>query len=97
MKCPDGIYNFVVALYEQCDAYIHDRGHSELMCLIQSGVLQGCPLASLLFVVCMEPFCILFHVGIDNMGIVHVRLCADGIGVILQNWAHLIKLLAMCP
>ena len=87
----------MVALYELCNTYIHHRGHSEFMCLIQSGVLQSCRLASLPFVFCMEPFCMLFHAEIGNMGIGHVRIYADDIGVILQNWAHLIKLFVVFP
>eukprot|EP00973_Karenia_brevis_P048005 6661843-Karenia_brevis.AAC.1 len=86
---PLGLYNFFVALYCECNLYIHYKGHVDFMCDVKSGVLQGCPLAALLFVIAIEPFCILFKAQIDDLDIGRVRLCADDIGVVLQNWTHL--------
>ena len=57
------------------------------MCLVQSGVLQGCPLAAMLFVLGIEPFlCKMYDVVIhQSLGI--VMACADNIAVVLQSIA----------
>ena len=60
------------------------------MCSIGSGVLQGCPLAALLSVMAMEPFCILSNRQINAIGLGCVRLCADDIGIVLNFWHSLI-------
>ena len=55
------------------------------MCMVQSGVLQGCPPAALLFVVAMEPFLILFQLSIVDAGLGIVKVCADDIAIVLKN------------
>eukprot|EP00973_Karenia_brevis_P045328 6278287-Karenia_brevis.AAC.1 len=57
------------------------------MCKVGCGVLQGCPLASILFVLAVEPFCILLNSAVNNRGI--VELCADDIAIVLQSWFDL--------
>ena len=55
------------------------------MCIVKSGVLQGCPLAALLFVMAMEPFVCLFERTISSRSIGVVSPCADDIAVVLKN------------
>eukprot|EP00973_Karenia_brevis_P038639 5332368-Karenia_brevis.AAC.1 len=66
--------------------YIKHAGHSEFMCVVRSGVLQGCPLAALLFVLAMDPFLIIFKNAVDNQAIGIVRACADDIAVVLRSF-----------
>eukprot|EP00973_Karenia_brevis_P009234 1253076-Karenia_brevis.AAC.1 len=54
--------------------------------------MQGCPLAALLFVIAMEPFCILFTRQLESLDLGRVRLCADDIGVVLKSWRSLVVL-----
>ena len=51
----------------------------DFMCMINSGVIQGCPMASLLFVLAMEPFVVLFNRRIELQHLGLIRLCADDI------------------
>ena len=55
MKAPAGLRNFVRVLYSDCNAYIKHHGQLDFLYVIRSGVLQGCPLAALLFVISAEP------------------------------------------
>ena len=55
LKAPHGIICLVRACYHEVYMYIKHAGVAKFMCLVQSGVLQGCPLAALLFVVAMGP------------------------------------------
>ena len=57
------------------------------MCKVGCGVLQGCPLASVLFVLAIEPFCIMLNSAVNKRGI--VELCADDIAIVLQSWFDL--------
>ena len=56
LNLPTGLYNFFVALYHNVLCFIAHSGQRDFMCLVQNGVLQGCPFAALLFVLSMEPF-----------------------------------------
>ena len=60
------------------------------MCLVQNGVLQGCLLAALLFVIAMDPFVQLFNNAIDSMSVGVTCLCADDIAIALKSWAQLV-------
>ena len=72
--------------------YIKHMGSAKFMCIVRSGVLQGCPLASLLFVIAMEPFLILFKLSIEDAALGVIRACADDIAVTLKNMSSLVQL-----
>ena len=61
-------------------------------CFVKNGVLQGCPLAALLFVVAMDRFVQMFHAAIDSLSLGVTCLCADDIAIVLKSTAQLVDL-----
>ena len=55
------------------------------MCIVRSGVLQGCPLAALLFVLGIDPFLYKLYDIVSNQGLGIVRACADDIAIVIKN------------
>ena len=82
--------NFAQALYTQCDTYMKHGGVLRHLCLVRNGVLQGCPLAALLFVVGMDPFVQHFHAAVDSLSVGVTCLCADDIATVLRSLAQLV-------
>ena len=64
---------------------------------IAAGVLQGCPLSAILFVIILDPFLRQFDaaLGFGKFGI--IRACADDIAAVLYNMQHLDKLANTFP
>ena len=60
LRVPVGIRRFIRCLYHQCNAYMKQGGLSMFMCIVKSGVLLGCPLASIIFILSIESFVQLF-------------------------------------
>ena len=92
---PRGLCNIICALDSECFSYIHYKGHVEFVREIKCGVLQGCPLAALIFVLAMEPFCVVFNRQIVMQSLGQVHLCADDIGMVLKSWTYLIAAYAI--
>ena len=87
-----------------CFAYSTNAGGMMLLWLIQSGVLQGCPLSGLLFVVAIDPFSRAFEKLQTSQSLkqlidphslskhnVLVRLCCDDVGAALSSIVALHK------
>ena len=91
LRVPLGIRQFVTALYDQCNTFIKHNGAILFLCQVRSGVLQGCPLASLLFVLTMEPFVQLFNNFLDSQQLGRTCLCADDVGIVFKSWFDLVK------
>ena len=81
---PEGLINFIHGIYHNVECFIKHCVQVEYMCKVGCGVLQGCPLASILFVMAIEPFSILLNAAVNLRGI--VELCADDIAIVLQSW-----------
>eukprot|EP00973_Karenia_brevis_P074321 10326108-Karenia_brevis.AAC.1 len=84
LKLPRGVINFFEAIYHDVHCFIKHAGQLQYMCVARSGVLQGCRLAALLFVLAMEPFCCLFNSAMCDRGV--VELCADDIAIVFKSW-----------
>ena len=68
-----------------------DGAPLQFLFLHLSGVIQGCPLSALIFILCMDPFL----KEIDRLlapvaGL--ARACADDIGICAKELSHLIPL-----
>jgi hypothetical protein len=82
---PTGLNNFIAGIHFFVIGV--GKANSQVMALfvILSGVVQGCPLASLCFVVAFDPFLNLFDRLIVKKGLGIVRACADDVGCALTS------------
>ena len=91
-NAPDWFINFVRSLYSFNHTFQMTADGKHLLFNIMCGVLQGCPLSSTLFVMCINPF--LEHMDQSifarNLGV--VRACADDVGAALKSFHTLSKL-----
>ena len=76
---PHGFRVYVDMIYHDLLHYVQYRGSMTLFGIVTQGVVQGCPLASLLYILGVHPFSILFgrHICDPRKGL--VRQCADDI------------------
>ena len=91
LDVPLGIKNFVHCLYCGVQTFLKHASRAEFMCAVHSGVLQGCPLASLLFVLAIDPFLCMFYNVVESQSIGVVRACADDIAIVLKTLDDLIN------
>ena len=98
---PSTIQHFVKQLYSFNAAYGCCNGTLVFLFWILSGVLQGCPLSSILFNISLDPFLECFHEFFvqsatsttTSMPVSFtLRACADDIGVALRKLSDLIAL-----
>ena len=89
---PQGLQNFIRALYHDVYAFLKHTSQVEFMCMVKCGALQGCPLAALLFVLSPEPFVIIFKDGIDEQSRGITTICADDVAVVVKDIRELIVL-----
>ena len=86
---PDTYLRVIESLYFECKTYILAQGRREFLCVIKSGVLQGCPLSGSLFAIAIDPFLRLIDAALDHGRSGIVRACADDIGAVVSSSSYL--------
>jgi len=81
---PLEIRNIILALYTCICAYSSGVGDGSLLFEVLGGVKTGCPLSSLLFLLCINPIVFLIQMLSDNPGFSITRVCADDFGSALR-------------
>ena len=89
---PNGLYNFFVALFFDVAAFTSASGLNRFLFLVESGVIQGDPLAGVLFVLVLDPILHMFYNVFEKPGLGYCRACADDIGVVMRDIAGLVPL-----
>ena len=89
---PDGLYNFFISLFFDVAAYTSSSGIHRFLFLIESGVIQGDPLAGVLFVLVLDPVLHMFYNVFEKPGLGYCRACADDIGVVMRDISGLVPL-----
>ena len=81
---PEFYRNAIFNLYTSISAYSSGIGDGSFLFNVLCGVKTGCPLSSLLFLLCVNPFIELFKDISDNPGFSITRVCADDFGSALE-------------
>ena len=79
-------------MYCDCSAFIGIRGEVHFLFVVINGVLQGCPLSSVLFNFAIDPLLWIFSTMIVKPKIGTVYACADDIAATLSQLRYLITL-----
>ena len=77
---PQWYFNAILSLYKDISAYSSGTGDGSFLFYVLCGVKTGCPLSSILFLLCVNPFIDLFNWLSDNPGFSITRVCADDFG-----------------
>eukprot|EP00972_Heterocapsa_arctica_P098694 14563791-Heterocapsa_arctica.AAC.1 len=91
-KTSRGFIHLISAIHADVSAFA--RISSVLMHIfdLNSGVIQGCPLASLCFVVAFDPFLNMMSGRLDEIAAGVCRACADDVGMVLVDIIHLLPI-----
>ena len=76
--------NLIQSLYTNITAYSAGVGDGSFLFEVLGGVKTGCPLSSILFILCINPFVHLCVYLSDNPGLSVTRVCADDFGSALR-------------
>ena len=76
-RIPVNITQIILALYTSITAYSCGLGDGSFLFYVLGGVKTGCPLSSLLFLLCINPFVYLFAKLSDTPDFSITRVCAD--------------------
>eukprot|EP00973_Karenia_brevis_P084365 11708828-Karenia_brevis.AAC.1 len=82
---PSGLQSFITCLFLEVLAFSPASGQNAFLFVVQSGVIQGDPLAGLLFALVLDPCLHLFHQVFELPGHGHIRACADDLGAVLKG------------
>ena len=75
----------ILSLYSKVTAYSCGTGDGSFLFNVLCGVKTGCPMSSVLFILCIDPFMDLFNWLSDNPGFSLTRVCADDFGSTLDQ------------
>eukprot|EP00973_Karenia_brevis_P067936 9450803-Karenia_brevis.AAC.1 len=56
MNVPEGLLAYICELYRKCELYFSLFGQDLFVCILRSGVIQGCPLSGTLFTIVIDIF-----------------------------------------
>jgi len=90
-RAPEGFCNIVRNRYRGCRAYLLQEGCTKFLFQVKCGVLQGCPLSSVLFLMCIDPLLFLFSSSVCIAPFGHVFACADDIAITVRHLGELVK------
>lgn len=75
---PKGFIHVLKGIYFMNAAYGTNEGGFTFMFWILSGVLQGCPLSGLIFVLALDPILRSIQALVDQEGLAVTRACVEG-------------------
>ena len=82
---PEGFRNLISCIYYLNASMTSSTLGLSFFCWIMSGVLQGCPLSGLLFVLILDPFLRAIEGQLESPGLALTRACADDIGAVVYE------------
>ena len=84
-QIPKPILKVVECLYTSQNAYSSSYGDGSFLFEVFGGVRTGCPLSSILFLLCCNPFIDLMMRICDGPKLSVTRICADDFGYALKS------------
>ena len=84
IKLPKEIYRAIKCLYTSIQAFSAGCGDGSFLFEVLCGVKTGCPLSSILFLLCVNPFIDLVIQRCDAPKLSVTRICADDFGSALR-------------
>ena len=85
MSLLPGVVNFIEGIYYMNASFVAQQDGLHFFCWITAGVLQGCPLSGLIFVLIVDPLLRAIAETCDRPKLSMTRACADDIGTVLFN------------
>ena len=80
LRFPAFLRNAILNLYTKISVFSCGIGDGSFLFWVLCGVKTGCPLSSLLFLLCVNPFIDIINELSDNPGFSVTRVCADDFG-----------------
>ena len=84
-ELPGKFRNVIISLYTRISVFSSGIGNGKFLFYVLCGVKTGCPLSSILFLLCVNPIIDLFRFLSDSPGFSTTRVCADDFGSALKS------------
>ena len=85
LRIPKHILKVIKCLYSSITCYSSGIGDGSFLFEVFGGVRTGCPLSSILFLLCCNPFIFLMNLVSDGPKLSVTRVCADDFGSALTS------------